>query len=69
MFSKNIQTNFWTFVAAFFSAFTIILIKYYVKTPNYFLLLVVLISELALIYSYIQLLQNGNIVLQFIFIL
>jgi len=65
MFSENIQTNFLLFIAAVFSALTIILIKYYVKTSKNIVLLGVLMSELFLICSYIKLLQNGNVVTQF----
>jgi len=65
MSSENIQIAFWFSIAAFFSALTILLIKYYVKTSNNFVLLVVLLSEFLLIYSYIQLLQTGDMAIQF----
>ena len=66
MLSQNIQIDYyWPFIAAFFSALTIILIKYYVKTSNYFLLLFVLLSEISLVCSYIKLLETGNVVIQF----
>ena len=68
MIIENIQ-NFkfykWLLIASFFSALTIISIKYHLKYPDKYLLLVTVLSEIGLIYSYIQMLQNGDILTGF----
>lgn len=61
----NFQTQRWIFIAAFFSAFTVLTIKHYEKNGGPLLLLVALASEVALIYSYIQLLKSGDVLAQF----
>ena len=48
-----------------FSALTVIIIKQYEKTSNNWLLLVTALSETGLIYSYIKLLKNDDILTQF----
>ena len=62
---KNIQINMLLFLASFFSALTIIIIKQYEKSSNIWLLLAVALSEIGLIYSYIQLLKSDNIITLF----
>jgi multidrug transporter EmrE-like cation transporter len=59
---ENIQMSKWIFIASFFSALTVIIIKQYTKTSNNSLLLVTVLSEVGLIYSYIKLLKNDNII-------
>ena len=59
---ENIQMSKWIFIASFFSALTVIIIKQYQKTSNNWLLLLTVLSEVALIYSYIKLLKNENII-------
>ena len=65
MFFENIQMPKWLFFASFFSALTIIIIKQYEKTANNWLLLVTALTETGLIYSYIKLLKNDDILTQF----
>ena len=55
----------WLFFSSFFSALNIIIIKQYEKTANNWLLLVTALSETGLIYSYIKLLKNDDILTQF----
>jgi multidrug transporter EmrE-like cation transporter len=55
----------WLFMASFFSALTIIALKYYSLHSNYYWLLVTFLSEMGLIYSYIQLLQKSDIITGF----
>lgn len=55
----------WLFIAAFFSALTIISLKYYSFHSYNYWLLVTILSEIGLIYSYIQLLQESDIVTGF----
>lgn len=54
----------WLLIASFFSALTVIVIKYYEKVLNNWLLLVSLLSEVGLIYSYVQLLKTDDILTQ-----
>ena len=68
MFLENIQMYKWLFIASFFSALTILLIKKYDETYNYWLLLVTVLSETGLIYSYIKLLKNDDILTQFVLV-
>lgn len=65
MFIEIIQNYKWLLIASFFSALTIISIKYHLKYPDKFLLLVTILSEIGLIYSYIQMLQTGDILTGF----
>jgi multidrug transporter EmrE-like cation transporter len=44
---------------------TVIIIKQYEKSPNNWLLLATVLSEMVLIYSYIKLLKNDNIITLF----
>jgi multidrug transporter EmrE-like cation transporter len=62
---ENIQKYKWLFIASFFSALTVIFIKQYDKTGNNWLLLVTALSEIGLIYGYIQLLKNGDLLTLF----
>lgn len=62
---QNLTLYKWLLIASFFSALTIISIKYHLKYPNHFLLLVTVLSETGLIYSYIQMLQYGDILTGF----
>ena len=55
----------WLFIAAFFSALTIISLKYYSFHSYNYWLLVTILSEIGLIYSYIQLLQQRDILTGF----
>lgn len=65
MIIENIQLYKWLLIASFFSALTIISIKYSLKNKNKYWLLVTILSELGLIYSYINMLQNGDILTGF----
>ena len=65
MFFETIKIYKWLFIASFFSALTVILIKQYEKYTNNWLLLITALSEFGLIYSYIQLLKNDDILTQF----
>jgi multidrug transporter EmrE-like cation transporter len=65
MFFENIQLSKWLFFSSFFSALTIIIIKQYEKTANNWLLLVTALTETGLIYSYIKLIKNDDILTQF----
>lgn len=65
MIIENIQLYKWLLIASFFSALTIISIKYSLKNKNKYLLLVTTLSEIGLIYSYIQMLQTGDILTGF----
>ena len=55
----------WLLLSSFFSALTIISIKYSLQYKNKYLLLVTTLSEICLIYSYINMLQNGDILTGF----
>ena len=66
MFIQNfLQTYKWLLLASFFSALTILVIKYYEKNSNNLLLLIAALSETGLIYSYIQLLKKDDILTKF----
>lgn len=68
MFIENIQSiilHKWILISSFFSALTIIVIRYYLKYKNIYLLLVAMISEIGLIYSYINMLKKGDILTDF----
>ena len=62
---KNIKIHKWLLASSFFSALTVIVIKYYEHDPNTLLLLVALLSEICLIYGYIKLLKKDDILTQF----
>ena len=55
----------WLFMASVCSALTIISVKYYSLHSDYYWLLVTFLSEIGLIYSYIQLLQKSDIITGF----
>jgi len=55
----------WLLIGAFFSALTVILVKFYDNKHNNLFLLGVFLSECSLIYSYVQLLKMDNILTQF----
>ncbi len=55
----------WLIIASFFSALTIVSVKYHLKYPDNHLLLVTVLSETGLIYSYIHMLQYGDILSDF----
>ena len=59
------SSNKWLFFASFFSALNVIIIKYYEKVMSNWLLLVALLSQSGLIYSYVQLLKDNDILAQF----
>jgi drug/metabolite transporter (DMT)-like permease len=65
MLFENMQSNKWLFIASFFSALTILIIKFYERKPLHWLLLVALISESIIVYSYIELLKMDDILTQF----
>jgi len=65
MITGNIQMYKWLLLSSFFSALTIISIKYSLQYKNKYLLLVTTLSEICLIYSYINMLQNGDILTGF----
>ena len=62
---KNIQNYIWLFISSFFSALTIVLIKYYQHFHNNWFLLATLLSETVLIYCYMQILNYDDILTQF----
>ena len=62
---ENIQKYKWLIIASFFSALTILMVKQYEQSTNYLYLLVVALSEFGLIYSYIELLEKGELVTLF----
>ena len=62
---ENIQKYKWHIIASFCSALTIIVIKYYEIYSYAWFLLVAVLSEYGVIYSYIQLLKKGDIVTEF----
>lgn len=64
-FIENIQIYKWILIASFFSALTIISIKYYLIEENIYLLLITILSEIGLIYSYIQMFENYNLLIGF----
>ena len=55
----------WLLIAAFFSALTILTVKYYTNISNKYILLVTILSEVGLIYSYIQVLESGDLLSEF----
>lgn len=66
MFSiQQIVLNKWLLICSLFSVLTVMIVKYYEKTHIIWLLLLALLSEAGLIYGYIQLLKNGDILSQF----
>jgi multidrug transporter EmrE-like cation transporter len=65
MFIENIQSYKWIFMASFLSALTIIIIKYYNTNKHNLWLLVALLSEIGLVYSYIQLVKTDDVLTQF----
>jgi multidrug transporter EmrE-like cation transporter len=65
MFMENIQKYKWLLLASFFSALTVLMIKQYEKSTNYWYLLVAALAEFGLICSYIKLLKNGDLITQF----
>jgi multidrug transporter EmrE-like cation transporter len=62
---ENILIYKWLFLSAFFSALTAILIKQYEKNSNIWLIVAALASEICLIYGYVQLLSNKDVITQF----
>jgi len=62
---ENIQKYKWLLISSFFSVLTILMVKLYNINSNYLNLLVVALSEIGLIYGYIQLLQKGDLITQF----
>ena len=60
-----IINNKWLLLASFFSALTIILVRYYLKYNNKIILLLTFLFDMGLIYSYIQLLQKGDLITDF----
>jgi drug/metabolite transporter (DMT)-like permease len=65
MFIENIQKYKWLLIGSFLSALTVILVKEYNKIHINLLLLVAVLSEIGLIYAYINLLKNADILTQF----
>ena len=65
MFIENIQKYKWLIIASFCSALTVLMVKQYEQLTNYLYLLVVALSEIGLIYGYIQLLQKGDLITEF----
>lgn len=75
MFNENIQTFYgviinysWLILASFFSALTVITIKYYLKYKNKNILLLTVLVDIGLIYSYIRLLQKYDILTSFLLV-
>jgi multidrug transporter EmrE-like cation transporter len=62
---ENIQKYKWLIIASFCSALTVLMVKQYEQSTNYLYLLVVALSEIGLIYGYIQLLQKGDLITEF----
>jgi len=65
MIIKYIQLYKYVLLASFFSALTIISIKLFVKYTNIYFLLLVALSDIALVYSYFNMLQKGDILTEF----
>jgi len=65
MIIKYIQLYKYVLLASFFSALTIISIKLFVKYTNIYFLLLVALSDIALVYSYFNMLQKGDIFTEF----
>jgi multidrug transporter EmrE-like cation transporter len=66
MFIENfLQTYKWLLLASIFSALTVLMVKEYEKNSKYWPLLVATLTEIGLIYSYIQLLKKGDLITQF----
>jgi hypothetical protein len=65
MFIENIQRYKWLLIGSFLSALTVILVKEYNKIHINLLLLVAVLSEIGLIYAYINLLKKADILTQF----
>lgn len=61
----NISIDKWIILSAFFSTLTVVLVKFYIDTKDVWLLAVALASEAALIYGYINILENKEILTQF----
>jgi multidrug transporter EmrE-like cation transporter len=61
---KNIRIL-WLILSALFSALTILVIKHYSVDKNIGLLAIAFISEMLLIYSYLQLVKNTNVLVDF----
>lgn len=61
---KNIRIL-WLILSALFSALTILVIKHYSADKNIGLLAIAFISEMLLIYSYLQLVKNTNVLVDF----
>ena len=61
---KNIRIL-WLILSALFSALTILVIKHYSNDKNIGLLAIAFISEMLLIYSYLQLVKNTNVLVDF----
>ena len=53
--------NHWLIITALFSAITVFAVKHYILKANYFYLLVAILSETGLLYSYTHLLQGDDI--------
>jgi len=60
-----LETYKWLLSASFFSALTVLLIKYYEFDTSNYILLVALLSECGLIYAYIKLLKKDDILTEF----
>jgi hypothetical protein len=67
-FYELIINNKWLLLASFFSALTIILVRYYLKYNNKIILLLTFLFDMGLIYSYVQLLQQCDILTSFLLV-
>jgi hypothetical protein len=61
----NISIDKWIILSAFFSTLTVVLVKFYIDTKDVWLLAAALASEAGLIYGYVNILENKEILTQF----
>jgi hypothetical protein len=60
--------NKWLLFASLFSALTVIMIKYYLLYKNTNILILTFVNDIALIYSYVMLLQHCDILTSFVLV-
>ena len=62
---ENIQNYKWLLTSSFFSVLAIVLVKYYSNFKNNWLLILALLCECVILYSYVQILNYGDILTQY----
>jgi hypothetical protein len=67
-FYNLIIKNKWLLLASLFSALTVIMIKYYLLYKNTNILILTFVNDIALIYSYVMLLQHCDILTSFVIV-